>query len=488
MANDIPGSSAAPSDETSFSPRPVDPPHPDGGYAPPGGPAHRPAAQEPTVRHPVGPYPGPPPAPAWGTGQQPAVGWGTGQQPTAGWGAPPGRPGPPPTGGGWDGRPVAGTGSFGAAQPAHPPVLPAADQPLPEPRRERRGPGWGALAAVGLTAALLGGVGGALGADRVGSGGSSGVLGAPVPDVEAAAAPVGPVEAVAERVLPSVVQLRVEGQGRAGEGSGIVLSPDGLILTNNHVVEAGAGGGDVTAVFQDGRTAPADIVGLDPTSDLAVIRARGVTDLTPAELGNSDAVRVGQQVVAVGSPLGLGGTVTSGIISAVDRAVRVGEESGASEDTVLSALQTDAAINPGNSGGPLTDMQGRIVGINSVIATTGQQGGSIGVGFAIPVNQARRIAGELEANGIATRSVLGVQLAPDDPRSATGATIASVNPGGAAEQAGVRAGDVIVRFGDVRVTNGTELRAAVRSSTPGQPVEVELTDRTIQVTPAAESG
>jgi putative serine protease PepD len=133
-------------------------------------------------------------------------------------------------------------------------------------------------------------------------------------------------------------------------------------------------------------------------------------------------------------------------------------------------------------------MQGRIVGINSVIATTGQQGGSIGVGFAIPVNQARRIAGELEANGTATRSVLGVQLAPDDPRSATGATVASVAPGGAAEQAGIRAGDVIVRFGDVRVTNAIELQAAVRSSTPGQPVEVELTDRRIQVTPTAESG
>jgi putative serine protease PepD len=340
---------------------------------------------------------------------------------------------------------------------------------------------------VGLVAALLGGVGGALGSDLVGSGGSSGVLGAPVPDVDAASAPVGPVEAVAERVLPSVVQLRVEGQGQAGEGSGIVLSRDGLILTNNHVVEAGAGGGSVTAVFQDGRTAPAEIVGLDPTSDLAVIRAQGLTDLTPAELGNSDAVRVGQPVVAFGSPLGLGGTVTSGIISAVDRAVSVGEESGASEATVLSALQTDAAINPGNSGGPLTDMEGRIIGINSVIATTGQQGGSIGVGFAIPVNQARRIAEELEATGTATRAVLGVSLAPDDPRSATGATVESVAPGGAAEQAGIRPGDVIVRFGDVRVTNAIELQAAVRSSVPGQPVEVELTDRTIQVTPVAES-
>jgi putative serine protease PepD len=285
-----------------------------------------------------------------------------------------------------------------------------------------------------------------------------------------------------------VVQLRVEGQGAAGEGSGIVLSADGLILTNNHVVEAAAAGGSVTVVYQDGQTAPAQIVGLDPTSDLAVIRAQGRTDLTPAELGNSDAVRVGQQVVAFGSPLGLGGTVTTGIISAVDRAVSVSEQSGASEATVLNALQTDAAINPGNSGGPLTDMEGRIIGINSVIATTGQQGGSIGVGFAIPVNQARRIAEELEATGTATRAVLGVSLAPDSERSLAGAVVQSVTPGGAAEQAGIVAGDVIVRFGDQRVTNAIELQAAVRSHTPGEPVEVELEDRTVQVTPTAESG
>jgi putative serine protease PepD len=389
-----------------------------------------------------------------GTGQQPAVGRGgpsTGQLPAVGW-----APGPPPE------------------------------------QRRRRGPGWAALLVVGLVAALLGGAAGAfgpglLGTDRT-SGGSPGVLGAPVPDVEDASAPIGPVEAVAERVLPSVVQLRVQGQGQAGEGSGIVLSADGLILTNNHVVEAASAGGSVTVVFQDGQTAPAQIVGLDPTSDLAVIRAQGRTDLTPAELGNSDAVRVGQQVVAFGSPLGLGGTVTTGIISAVDRAVSVGEESGASEATVLNALQTDAAINPGNSGGPLTDMEGRIIGINSVIATTGQQGGSIGVGFAIPVNQARRIATELEATGSATRAVLGVSLAPDDERSLAGAVVQAVTPGGAAEAAGIVAGDVIVRFGDQRVTNGTELQAAVRSHTPGEVVEVQLADRTIQVTPTGESG
>ena len=233
-------------------------------------------------------------------------------------------------------------------------------------------------------------------------------------------------------MLPSLVRLR-SGVRAAGEGSGIVLSADGLLLTNNHVVEAGANGGRVVALFQDGTSAPAQIVGRDPSSDLAVLRVQGVSGLTPVTLGNSDSLRVGQQVVAFGAPLGLGGTVTTGIISALNRAVSVGQESGASEATVLSAVQTDAAINPGNSGGPLVDMQGALIGINSVIATTGAQGGSIGVGFAIPINQAKRVAEELERTGRATRAVLGVALAADG-QTATGATIGQVTPGGPAER------------------------------------------------------
>jgi putative serine protease PepD len=338
------------------------------------------------------------------------------------------------------------------------------------------------LAAIGLVAVLLVGVvGGVVGNSLAArGGGSAGVLSEPLPAIDAATAPVGPVEAVAERVLPSVVQLRVEGPGASGEGSAMVLSADGLLLTNNHVVEAAADQGRVTAVFQDGSTSSAQIVGRDPSSDVAVMRAQGVSRLVPVELGNSDSVRVGQQVVAFGSPLGLGGTVTTGIISAMDRAVSVGEEAGANVPTVLNALQTDAAINPGNSGGPLVDMQGRVVGINSAIATTGAQGGSIGVGFAIPINQARRVAEELERTGHASRAVLGVSVG-DDPQRA-GAFIRSVTPGGAAEQAGIREGDVVLRFGDQRISTGTDLQAAVGSRAPGEVVEVELADRTVQAT------
>ena len=286
---------------------------------------------------------------------------------------------------------------------------------------------------------LGGGVGGYVGyesARAAATGSSTGVLAEPLPPADPNATPLSPVEAVAARVLPSVVQLQVQGVRAAGEGSGIVLSADGLLLTNNHVVEAAANGGRVVALFQDGTSAPAQIVGRDPSSDLAVLRAQGVSGLTPVTLGNSDSLRVGQQVVAFGAPLGLGGTVTTGIISALNRAVSVGQESGASEATVLSAVQTDAAINPGNSGGPLVDMQGALVGINSAIATTGAQGGSIGVGFAIPINQAKRVAEELERTGRATRAVLGVALAADAETS-TGATIGQVTPGGPAEQAGL---------------------------------------------------
>jgi putative serine protease PepD len=369
------------------------------------------------------------------------------------------------------------------ANPYHPPQVPAYGAYYAEPPARTAGPRRGVLITLALVAMLLSGViGGVVGHSLAGNGrgGSVGVLGQPLPSVGEASAPTTPVEGVAARVLPSVVQLRVEGPTASGEGSAMVLSPDGLLLTNNHVVEEAAQSGSVTAVFQDGTTAPAQIVGRDPSSDLAVIRAQNLSGLTPVELGNSDSVRVGQQVIAFGAPLGLGGTVTTGIISAVDRAVNVGEETGANTPTVLNALQTDAAINPGNSGGPLVDMEGRVVGINSAIATTGAQGGSIGVGFSIPVNQARRVAEELERTGRASRAVLGVTVG-EDPRQA-GAVIRGVTPGGAAELAGIREGDIVLRFGDQRISTGTDLQAAVGSRAPGEVVEVQLGDRTVQAT------
>lgn len=362
--------------------------------------------------------------------------------------------------------------------------------PPPPPASPPRGRGIGTIAVVALVAALLGGViGGYVGyASARGSAGTSpGVLAQPLPPVDDDATPLGPVEAVAARVLPSVVQLQVDGPAAAGEGSGIVLGADGLLLTNNHVIESAATGGRVIAVFQDGTSAPARIVGRDPSSDLAVLRADGVAGLTPVTLGNSDSVRVGQQVVAFGAPLGLGGTVTTGIISALDRAVSVGEESGASEATVLSAVQTDAAINPGNSGGPLVDMQGALIGINSAIATTGAEGGSIGVGFSIPINQAKRIATELEQTGRATRAVLGVGLA-DRGRSTNGAVIGQVEPGGPADTAGVRANEVVTRVDDRLVTNGNELVAAIRDHAPGDQVTLTVDGRPVSVVLGGQTG
>ncbi|MDN5914167.1 MAG: trypsin-like peptidase domain-containing protein [Pseudonocardia sp.] len=262
----------------------------------------------------------------------------------------------------------------------------------------------------------------------------------------------------------------------------MVVSADGLVLTNNHVVEPAATGGTLRATFQDGRTAPMRIIGRDPQSDLAVVKADNLPGLTAVELGNSEAVRVGQQVTAFGSPLGLGGSVTTGIVSALDRAVSVGGEGGASSATVLSALQTDAAINPGNSGGPLVDVQGRVIGINSAIATTGGAGGgSIGVGFSIPINQAKRIADQLRTTGKATHAVLGVEVtASDDPQQA-GARLRTVAPGGAAAAAGLQPNDLVVRLGDQRITSGTDLQAAVRSQAPGSTIELQLADRTVQV-------
>ncbi|MGH3773494.1 MAG: S1C family serine protease [Pseudonocardiaceae bacterium] len=339
---------------------------------------------------------------------------------------------------------------------------------------------------VGLVA---GGVGGAVGYQFASTG--SGVISAldlPVPKaVPAANLPVGSVEQVAQKVTPSVVQLRVHGAQMADEGSGIVLSSDGLILTNNHVVEPAATRGAVDVVLQDGRTVSAQIVGRAPSFDLAVVRA-DASGLTPAQLGNSSTVRVGQQVVAIGSPLGLSGTVTSGIISALDRPVRAGGE-GSGQETVLDAIQTDAAINPGNSGGPLTDMQGRVIAINAAIASLSfgnGQAGSIGLGFAIPIDQARRIANDLVHNGQATQAVLGVSVPAGRPEAGA-AMVVGVTPGSAAAAAGIQTGEMITKVGDRLIDSGDALIAAIRSYPPGSQVTITVknsagTSRQVQAT------
>jgi len=310
------------------------------------------------------------------------------------------------------------------------------------------------------------------------------------PSVPAASVPAGSVEEVAAKVVPSVVKLETD-MGRASEeGSGIILSTDGLILTNNHVVAGAKDGAQTTVTFADGRTSAFTVVGTDPSSDIAVVRANNVSDLTPITLGSSANLKVGQDVVAIGSPLGLEGTVTTGIISALNRPVAAGGDAK-NQNTVLDAIQTDAAINPGNSGGALVNMNGELVGVNSAIATLGggesadAQSGSIGLGFAIPIDQAKRIADELIQSGTASHASLGVQVANDT--STHGAKIVEVTSDGAAAAAGLPSGVTVTKVDDRVIGSADALVAAVRSKAPGDKVTLTYLDQagkpqTVQVT------
>jgi len=343
------------------------------------------------------------------------------------------------------------------------------------------------VALVAVTALLAGAVGGGVGA-AVARNTNQTALPASLTTTSTTAPaavnlPAGSVEAVAAKVLPSVVSIIERStDGSGGEGSGIVLSSDGLILTNNHVVTGSTNGGSLRVTTQDGKSVDAKIIGTDPTSDLAVIKASGVSGLTPATLGSSAQLVVGQTVVAVGSPLGLSGTVTSGIVSALNRPVTTSDSSGAAgqattSGAVLNAIQTDAAINPGNSGGPLVDLNGRVVGINSAIASLGaslgsSQSGSIGLGFSIPIDQARRIATELINTGHATHPQLGVSLTD---AANGGAVLASVTPGGPAANAGLQVGDVITAVNGRPADTSDAVVADIRSASPGASVAITYT-------------
>jgi putative serine protease PepD len=377
----------------------------------------------------------------------------------------------------------------GAPQQAMPGTL---VQPAPRKRSRAGALTIGALAIAVVSAGIGGGVATLVKPDRPAI--ATTAQGA-APSEPAASLPAGSVEQVAAKVVPSVVKLETDMGRQSEEGSGIILSSDGLILTNNHVVAAAKGGpgapGDTQTkvTFANGNTTAFTVVGTDPSSDIAVVRANGASGLTPITLGSSGNLRVGQDVVAIGSPLGLEGTVTTGIVSALNRPVAAGGDAQ-NQNTVLDAIQTDAAINPGNSGGALVNMNGELVGVNSAIATLGgdsadSQSGSIGLGFAIPVDQAKRIADELIQNGTASHASLGVQVGND--AAVDGAKIVDVTSGGAASAAGLPSGVVVTKVDDRVIGSADALVAAVRSRAPGDQVTLTYLDsagkpQTVQVT------
>lgn len=343
-----------------------------------------------------------------------------------------------------------------------------------------------ALAAVALSAGLLGG---GIGAAVVGPGsagsvatGSSVTPTTSVMGVSTAAAGTG--ESVAAKVAPSVVSIEVRmtasrspfgsaaQRGSSGSGSGVVISSDGLILTNNHVVSQGA----LSVTFSDGRTVPAELVQADPVTDLAVIKAQGVNDAQPIVYGSSAELAVGETVYAMGSPLGLSGTFTSGIVSALHRPVVPQADARSGSSSVIDAIQTDAPINPGSSGGALVDGAGNLVGITSAIASLssgmGGQSGSIGLGFAIPVDQARVIADQLAKGLTVAHGHLGVQVGDSTNETVRGALLGQISADGPAAKAGLRQGDIVTRFDGRMIDTADALLAGVRSQQPNTTHEI----------------
>jgi putative serine protease PepD len=289
--------------------------------------------------------------------------------------------------------------------------------------------------------------------------------------------PASPISQIAEAVLPTVVSLEVRGPRRGATGSGFVVRSDGYIVTNSHVISGAEDGGAIRVTFADGVQASARIVGRSPTYDVAVVRVDR-DNLPAVRLGDSAQLRVGDPLVVVGSPLGLSGTVTTGIVSALGRPVTTAD---GGEASYISAIQTDAAINPGNSGGPVVDRRGRVVGIASAIATLGRGrgSGSIGLGFAIPATTAASIVEQLIADGEAEYPIVGVTLdlsypgpgARVRPSDADGEAIA---PGGPADRAGMQPGDLVVAVDGEPVETFEEFVVLIRSRQPGDTVELEV--------------
>jgi putative serine protease PepD len=410
----------------------------------------------------------------------------------------PAEPGPPPSWvppttqpppGQWGGFPPPGT------------------QPLPmgQPRNATPGgriPGW-MWPVVCTLALVLGIVGGGIGGvayerlvnDKPGTV-SSGLSGVDTVSLPPLTKDNGSVEAVAQALLPSTVQISAEYNGQKGgaTGSGFVLDRQGHVITNNHVVaDAASDDGPIEIVDQDGNRFEATLVGRSPVYDLAVLYAPEAKSLKPASLGASQALRVGEGVVAFGSPLGLSSTVTAGIVSALHRPVTTGDT--ANDSSYINAVQTDAAINPGNSGGPLVNLRGQVVGVNSAIATTGGsatgESGNIGVGFAIPIEQVKITADQILRTGEARYPVIGAKVQTGQ-ENGNGAVISEVLSGTPAEQSGLQKGDVVTAVNGQRVTDGIALIVAIRAHQPGETLKFTVqrdgTERTISITLDSEVG
>ncbi|MEE1813118.1 S1C family serine protease [Streptomyces sp. BE133] len=369
-------------------------------------------------------------------------------------------------------------------------------------KKNRRG---SLLVGALLLALVAGGIGGGIGAYIERNGGLTQVELPQTGHNSGGRAPDS-VAGIASSALPSVVTLHVSGTTESGTGTGFVLDKSGHILTNNHVVAPAGSSGEITVTFSGGETARAEVVGKDSGYDLAVVKVTGVSGLKPLPLGNSDNVQVGDPVVAIGAPFDLSNTVTSGIISAKDRPITAGGEKGDGSDiSYVDALQTDAPINPGNSGGPLVDTDAHVIGINSAIraadsgsSTEGGQAGSIGLGFAIPINQGKRVAEELINTGKATHPVIGVTL--DMKYTGDGAKVGTkgaadkpaVTPGGPGAKAGIKPGDVITEVDGRRVRSGEELIVKIRAHRPGDRLDLGLTrggkDLSISLTLGSATG
>jgi putative serine protease PepD len=390
-------------------------------------------------------------------------------------------------------------------------------RPAKEPRRT---PVLPIVAALAVGALVGGATGGGVAFWAVSSNTGSPVTSGDLPTTVTVndASDATQITAVAAKASPSVVTISVTAQAGGGTGSGVILSADGYVLTNTHVVTLDGAVADPTikVTTNDGRVYDATVVGTDPISDLAVIKLTDAQDLQPAEFADSDQLNVGDTAIAIGAPLGLAGTVTNGIVSALNRSITIAssavpeeseggtdggeqapdqqgpfdfwqfdlpgqQQTGTASSTIsLSVIQTDAAINPGNSGGALLDSDGKVIGINVAIASAGSssgQSGNIGVGFSIPSNLAQRIADELIKDGAATHGLLGASVVdatsdPDANAEVVGALIKELTQGGGASNAGLQVGDIVTKFNGVPITGSTDLTAQVRSLAAGAKTEL----------------